>query len=337
MAEENLLILDVGEKWQRVDAYVDKLIIDEELQKCFFKNPNKVMSDLGIYHVSSDKPTAITNRIFYAIIANRELMNLVIESRDYVNFQTQQNQSISRPLKQQGVQNRARSNDHALKPYLKNKNFLRKCMLILLEDLNKKGILNEKLSRKQVMLYVEKIVTHASNGKPFSRKTPLMKYQSPYPIKKEYNLAEVNAGSEAEAHASFDARSDAQFDARSDAGAEGTEADAGSEAEAHASFDARSDAQFDARSDAGAEGTEADAGSEAEAHASFDVRSDGTNAVTLRSLDLTNKDLVNLAELTNIPKGRTNSATVKLSDALSFASDFTLLVQYLQGEKFSIK
>lgn len=271
MAEENLLILDVGEKWQRVDAYVDKLIIDEELQKCFFKNPNKVMSDLGIYHVSSDKPTAITNRIFYAIIANRELMNLVIESRDYVNFQTQQNQSISRPLKQQGVQNRARSNDHALKPYLKNKNFLRKCMLILLEDLNKKGILNEKLSRKQVMLYVEKIVTHASNGKPFSRKTPLMKYQSPYPIKKEYNLAEVNAGSEAEAHASFDARSD------------------------------------------------------------------GTNAVTLRSLDLTNKDLVHLAELTNIPKGRTNSATVKLSDALSFASDFTLLVQYLQGEKFSIK
>jgi hypothetical protein len=314
MTEENLLILDVGEKRQRADAYVDKLIMDEELQKYFFKNPSKVMSDLGIYHSSSDKPIAITNRIFYAIIANKELMDLVIGSRDHIKFQTQQNQNISTPLKQQAVQNHARSNDLTLKPYLKNEKLLRKCMLILLEDLNKKGILNQKLSRKQVMLYVEKLVAHTSNGKPFDRKTRLMKYKSHHSIKKDYNSAEVNAESEAEVHAQFDVRSDAQFDARSDAGAEGAEAEAGAEG---------------AEAEAGAEGAEA------EVHAQFDVRSDGTNTVTPKSLDLTNKDLINLVELTNISKESTNSATVKLSDALSFASDFTLLVQYFEAENFS--
>jgi hypothetical protein len=334
MTEENLLILDVREKWQRVDACVDKLIMNEDAQKRFFKNPNEVMRDLGIWHSSSDKPTTINSRIFCAIITNRELMNLVNESRDYIKFQTQQDQNTCRPLNQQKVQNHGRSNNLTLRPYLRNEKFLRKCMSILLEDLNKKGILNEKLSCKQIKLYVEKIAAHASDGKPFSKEIPLVKHQSHHPIKKKHNSSEVNAETEAEAHASFDVRSDAQFDARSDAGAEGTEADAETEAEAHASFDVRSDAQFDARSDAGAEGTEADAETEAEAHASFDVRSDGTNAVTPRSLDLTNKDLVKLVEFTNISKEGTNPATAKLSDALSFASDFTLLIQYLKPKTF---
>jgi hypothetical protein len=58
---------------------------------------------------------------------------------------------------------------------------------------------------------------------------------------------------------------------------------------------------------------------------------------TPRLLDLTNKDLVNLVELTNLSKESANSATAKLADAVSFASDFTLLIQYLNSENFSPK
>jgi integrase len=74
------LLLDAMKDLKRIDSVVNALIDDKKLQRRFFRNPSRVLIDLGLHPPTTNKAIALSNRIIYATLRNKRLMKLVTDS-----------------------------------------------------------------------------------------------------------------------------------------------------------------------------------------------------------------------------------------------------------------
>jgi hypothetical protein len=92
MKKEPLLI-DVMKDVRKVDRFVTQLINDKGIQKRFFKNPSKVMIELGFHPPTTDKAIKVSNRIFYATLTNKKLTSYVAKTVPSLKIPNRQRRS----------------------------------------------------------------------------------------------------------------------------------------------------------------------------------------------------------------------------------------------------
>ena len=82
----NPLQFDVMRDLSKVDNFLTKLLGDKETQRRFFYNPARVMIELGFHPATTNKAIGITNRLFYATMANKKLIRYVLETAPKINI-----------------------------------------------------------------------------------------------------------------------------------------------------------------------------------------------------------------------------------------------------------
>ena len=77
MDKEQLLNLEIKDRVAGVDAILSKIIKDRSTWKEFFRNPAKVLGEMGYGRPASDETAWRYNRIFYALLTHKELLQFV--------------------------------------------------------------------------------------------------------------------------------------------------------------------------------------------------------------------------------------------------------------------
>jgi len=75
--EEEFLSIEIKEHVAGVDAIMSKIIKDRSMWKEFFRNPAKVLGEMGFKRPPSDENAWRYNKMFYALLTDKDLLQFI--------------------------------------------------------------------------------------------------------------------------------------------------------------------------------------------------------------------------------------------------------------------
>ena len=167
------LSIDVMNDLRKVDGFMNKLINDKRSQQRFFKNPSKVMIELGFHPPTTKRAMGITNRVFYLTLTNKKLIRHCIDKMPQFEIPKDLEKKTLAALDRGRIKVDPMVDEIILKAYLKDEKHLRTMFLLSLTDLNRKRVFSKRFTDKEIHAYVEKVLLRIRKRRPI-REMPVL-------------------------------------------------------------------------------------------------------------------------------------------------------------------
>lgn len=155
------LSLDISKDLKRVDNAVSLLLNSRTLWDRFLIDPNGVLVELGLHPITSPAINERANRIFYATLTNKRLLNLITSSLKKLQLskakQKKYNDYFKRGLVQGRVQHHLEYDFDAINFLFKDQVLMKRILNVSLSDLNEKGILEKRYTSTQIRRYIDQL------------------------------------------------------------------------------------------------------------------------------------------------------------------------------------
>ena len=184
------LIIDVTSDLKRVDMVMTKIISDRSTWDNFFHDPNGVLIAKGLHPPTSSEINRQINDIFYAVLSNRQLLERIAESvKKFPPPGTKENrfaQVAQAGLEKGEIRHDLGEDIDALSHLVADVDTFRAVLGMTLHDVNGRGILQKKHSKKSIDDYVDRIVAIVVTGKSMRSEPPLETWDRNYGIGKAF-------------------------------------------------------------------------------------------------------------------------------------------------------
>lgn len=154
------LSMDIAADLERVDSVMTQILKDRALWNEFLRDPSGVFIRLGLHPPTTTEISERVNRAFYATLTNRKLLRFVIDQyRDFrVSKKKQFGDEVVANLKKGELQHPIELDLEAAEHLFRDSKALGQVLRLALEDLNRKGILDQRYSRRAIDDYVDSVV-----------------------------------------------------------------------------------------------------------------------------------------------------------------------------------
>jgi hypothetical protein len=171
-APDDPLILDVRADLDRVDRAMTQIVADPALSDEFIRDPNGVLSRLGMHARTSRDIHDRSNQLFYATLTNSELVTYVAEHfRSFEPPAYDSNQIEG--LRQGEIRHSTSLDDAALDHCLSDPEFIQRMLELSLHDLNNRGLLQSRHSEQEIDNYIARAVEAIAERRPI-REMPVL-------------------------------------------------------------------------------------------------------------------------------------------------------------------
>lgn len=191
---QDRLSMDITDDMKRIDALMTDIIRDRESWKKFLSNPNGYFISKKVHPPTTKEINDKVNRIFFATLCNKELINFVFE--EYKNFKPSAMHSSTyvEGLKKGEITNDINLDLSAADHILRRPETLKRTFELTFHDLNERGILNKKYSESQIDAYISELVRAVSNRLPICEHPVLEEWDDNYGIGKPFGAAIAEVG-----------------------------------------------------------------------------------------------------------------------------------------------
>lgn len=188
------LALDCARDLERIDAVVTQIINNRQLWDEFKRDPNGVCVQLGLHPPTSPEINDRANRIFYATLTNKALIDFL--SEQYSNFSSTQMEDYQsyfvEGLKKGVLQNRVELDLEAADHVFRQPDALKKLYQISLHDLNDRGLFTRHYALEEIDRYIDSLVDAIGKRAPRAELPRLEEWDRSYGVGAEFGVvAEV--------------------------------------------------------------------------------------------------------------------------------------------------
>lgn len=196
---------DIRSDLERIDSVMTQIIKNPATCAEFIRDPSGVLASLGLHPPASRGTHDRVNRIFYAVLTNTELLELVRNHYASPAFQSAVEPHVNDHLRivreglSQGalrasIQYDLAAADHAFR----QPEFLRQVYRITLRDLNERRLLQQAYTTEQIDDYVDRLVESIQQRLPIREHPKLEVWEPPhYGIGTGYAFGQIEVPVEA--------------------------------------------------------------------------------------------------------------------------------------------
>jgi len=152
--------MDITDDLERVDGAVTSILKDRALWGEFLRDPNGVFVRLGLHPSTTPEINDRANRIFYATLTNKQLIQLLL--KHYKKFRPPRMKKFTdhslAGLKKGVIQHDIELDFESIEHLLKDTETLRQLLKLTLRDLNRKRVLEKYHQPREIDTYIEKVV-----------------------------------------------------------------------------------------------------------------------------------------------------------------------------------
>jgi hypothetical protein len=172
---DDLLRFDLSRDLVNIDAAATRIILDNEISRQFRSDPNGTMVRVGMHPPTSPEVNERANRVFYAAMTNKALMDFVAE-----HFQTFTPPNIGHyqavhdeGLRQGQIKNDIEYDLLAADHIMRQSHAMKHAFYLMLKDLNEKRILKSEYSEEEINAFLEKLIPAIIERRPI-RELPVL-------------------------------------------------------------------------------------------------------------------------------------------------------------------
>jgi hypothetical protein len=190
--------IDIRRDLERVDETMSEVIRSTDLTEEFVRDPSGVLSRLGMHPDTTPEIHDRVNRIFYAVLTNRELIDYI--SEEFAGLEVpgelaEENRRIHREALEQGeVRNLVEFDLVAADHFFRREDVVRRVYRLTLHDLNRQELLQERHSEEEIDEYVDRLTESILARRPISDIPELERWDDNYGVGTGYGVGEVEVG-----------------------------------------------------------------------------------------------------------------------------------------------
>ncbi|MEW8254250.1 MAG: hypothetical protein AB2747_07850 [Candidatus Thiodiazotropha taylori] len=149
--------IDIGPELERVDRGFSELLKDREASSAFLSDPIGVMVKLGIIKGIDQKDSSRANKIFYTLLANKELVSIIIDF--FEHYESPEGidnaKHYAEGLKDGEIRNLLEHEFDIIDELLQKPSVLERAFNLAVSDLNENDLLSRKLSNDEINNFVQ--------------------------------------------------------------------------------------------------------------------------------------------------------------------------------------
>ncbi|GAA0274935.1 hypothetical protein GCM10010302_10710 [Streptomyces polychromogenes] len=180
------LILDITPDLERVDSVMTRIISDPATTNDFLRDPSGVVTRLGLHPETSREIHDRVNRVFYAVLTNRELLELLTEHYSRFGPSGSDRQTFESAIQGGELGNSLEYDIAGFEHLAGNPEMLRRVFLATLTDLNDRRILLNRYSADRITEYVDELVRAVGERRAVREFPILEEWDENYGIGKPY-------------------------------------------------------------------------------------------------------------------------------------------------------
>jgi len=189
------LLLDITPDLRRVDAVMTQILKDRNTWVQFIHDPNGILVRLGLHPPTSPEINHRVNRIFYSILTNTSLLQLVAKHYERLHItKTSLRQRFADGLTKATIDHDVEFDLEGVKHLLEYPKALREIFALGLHDLNNKGLFNKIYSPSQIEGYLNKLMKAIGARRPLSDHPILEQWDRHYGVGKAYGALFAEVG-----------------------------------------------------------------------------------------------------------------------------------------------
>lgn len=157
--------IDVKNRCKKIDNVLTKIVKDKDSWNDFFKDPFGTMSKAGLFPPQGEGNSWKSNRIFYSMLSNKDLMRFVFDTFSKFrsnNDDKYKSKGIER-LKDGKVENDTELDIEIYNHILSDEDRYRKLLALAFNGINDDGLLNKNYSEKEINEYVKELAAAATS------------------------------------------------------------------------------------------------------------------------------------------------------------------------------
>lgn len=165
------LMLEIRDDLARVDRVMSQVIADRTTAEEFVRDPSGVLTRLGMHARTTRDVHERTNRVFYAILTNTELLAFMaelFESFDAQEAREEDRVSVREALARGEIRHAASLDKAALDFVMDDIDVVRRAYQLTLHNLNERRVLMNTYTREEIDDFVERLATAIVEGRPIS-------------------------------------------------------------------------------------------------------------------------------------------------------------------------
>jgi hypothetical protein len=192
------LIVDVTSDLSRIDRVMTRIIGDRTAWDEFFRDPNGALIKAGLHPPTTPENNSRANEVFYAALSNKPLMNLLTDHFKKLRLSPAKQKKFGNQylagLQQGEVRHDLEQDIEGVNHLVSNADTLREVLRLTLQDINERGILQTKHTRRAIDAYVDRITAVAVGGKSLRREPPLESWDRNYGIGRAFGGLFIEVG-----------------------------------------------------------------------------------------------------------------------------------------------
>jgi hypothetical protein len=157
---------DVVKDLERVDKVMGQVIADPSTTDEFVRDPSGVLARLGLHPRTSRAIHNRANRIFYAVLANTDLTDLVADRIAGFRPEDADERVLDAALRRGEIEHPLQLDMAAFAHFTRDPTFLRRVFQITLHDLNDRRILENHYSAKDIDDYIDRVIDAIQARRP---------------------------------------------------------------------------------------------------------------------------------------------------------------------------
>jgi hypothetical protein len=188
------LSLDIRRDLDRVDGVMTRVITDSATAEEFIRDPSGVLTRLGLHPRTTREIHERANRIFYAVLTNTELMEVILDH--YASFSgpaLEANRAVLNQALERGeIRNTIELDVAAAEHAFQAPDFLRRIYRLTLYDLNNRRLLQNTYSTEQIDDYVDRMVEAIRQRRAIREQPTLEEWDDHYGVDTGYGVSREN-------------------------------------------------------------------------------------------------------------------------------------------------
>lgn len=183
------LLIDVRADVARIDGVMSRVIADQAVADEFVRDPNAVLSRFELHPDASREVHDRVNRVFYAVLTNTELLDLVAGHFSDFDTRTAENEPVLEAALRRGeVENSVELDMAAVEHILTSPDFMRRAFRLTLHDLNNRRLLVGTYDAQEIDDYVDGLVQAIVDRRPLREHPVLESWDENYGVGKEFGV-----------------------------------------------------------------------------------------------------------------------------------------------------
>jgi hypothetical protein len=191
-ASTDQLVLDITPDLARVDSVMSRVIGDPQAADDFVRDPSGTLTRLGLHPRTTREVHDRVNRVFYAVLTNTALLELLSEHYSSMGETDEARQTISETqevmsaaLQRGELENSLEYDVLGFRHLTGSTDVLGRAFSLVLHDLNNRRILMNVYSNDEIDSYVDELVGAITDKRAIQEFPVLEEWDSNYGIGKE--------------------------------------------------------------------------------------------------------------------------------------------------------